>query len=184
MTLELDVPDVAPATLGAARLPNDNKLGILAPSELASAYGDILIKGDASKKNDLFSATGDKLRTAVGHDYKQKILANFPATGKLVFSNGPGKSDSIAFGTNDSGQIVAVDLDDVETATPAEAGAAVKSDAQGNVTALLGKAQSTKGIIATYGLQLLFYVPPVTESNKKIQLLGFAQGLISATEVP
>ena len=35
-----------------------------------------------------------------------------------------------------------------------------------------------------YGLQLLFYVPPVTDSNKKIQLLGFAQGLISATEVP
>ncbi|MEO6117420.1 MAG: hypothetical protein ABIP33_13645, partial [Pseudolysinimonas sp.] len=56
MTLELDVPDVAPATLGAARLLNDNKLGILAPSDLAAAYGDILIKGDKSKKNEFFSA--------------------------------------------------------------------------------------------------------------------------------
>jgi len=182
MTLELDVPDVAPATLGAARLPNDNKLGILAPSELASAYGDILIKGDASKKNALFAATGDKLRTVVGYDYKQKTASQLPTTAKIAFSNGPGKSDSIAFGTNDSGQIVAVDLDDVETVTPTEAGAAINPFPAAQ--ALSGKAQSTKGIIATYGLQLLFYVPPVTESNKKIQLLGFAQGLISATEVP
>jgi len=182
MTLELDVPDVAPASLGAARLPNDNKLGILAPSDLASAYGDILIKGDASKKNDLFSATGDKLRTVVGHDYKQKTASQLPPSAKIAFSNGPGKSDSIAFGTNDSGQIVAVDLDDVETVTPTEAGAAI--DPFLAAQALSGKTQSTKGIIATYGLQLLFYVPPVTDSNKKIQLLGFAQGLISATEVP
>ncbi len=182
MTLELTVPDVAPAALGAARLPNDNKLGILAPSDLAAAYGDILIKGDASKKNDLFSATGDKLRTAVGHDYKQKTASQLPTTAAIAFSNSQGKSDPIAFGTNDSGQIVAVDLDDVETVTPVEAGAAINT--VGQVTALSGKTQSTKGIIATYGLQLLFYVPPVTDSNKKIQLLGFAQGLISATEVP
>ena len=182
MTLELDVPDVAPASLGAARLPNDNKLGILAPSDLASAYGDILIKGDASKKNDLFSATGDKLRTVVGHDYKQKTASQLPSTAAIAFSNGPGKSDPIAFGTNDSGQIVAVDLDDRETVTPTEAGAAI--DPFPAAQALSGKTQSTKGIIATYGLQLLFYVPPVTDSNKKIQLLGFAQGLISATEVP
>lgn len=182
MTLELTVPDVAPASLGAARLPNDNKLGILAPSELAAAYGDILIKGDASKKNDLFSATGDKLRTAIGHDYKQKTASQLPTTAAIAFSNGPGKSDSIAFGTNDSGQIVAVDLDDVETVTPTEVGAAINPGAQAK--ALSGKTQSTKGIVATYGLQLLFYVPPVTDSGKKIQLLGFAQGLISATELP
>ena len=182
MTLELDVPDVAPATLGAARLLNDNKLGILAPSDLAAAYGDILIKGDASKQNDLFSATGDKLRTAIGHDYKQQTAAQLPSTAAIAFSNGPGKGETIAFGTNDSGQIVAVDLDDVETVTPTEAGAAINPGAQAK--ALSGKAQSVKGIIATYGLQLLFYVPPVSGTGKKIELLGFAQGLISATEVP
>ena len=182
MTLELDVPDVAPATLGAARLLNDNKLGILAPSDLASAYGDILIKGDDSKKNDLFSATGDKLRIAVGHDYKAKTASQLPTTAKIAFTNGPGKYDPIAFGTNDSGQIVAVDLDDVETVTPTEVGAAINPFPAAQ--ALSGKAQSTKGIIATYGLQLLFYVPPVSGSGKKIELLGFAQGLVSATEVP
>ena len=182
MSLELDVPDVAPATLGAARLINDNKLGILAPSDLASAYGEILINGDASKKNEFFSATGDKLRTAVGYDYKQKTAAILPPTAKIAFTNGPGKYDPIAFGTNDSGQIVAVDLDDVETVTPTEVGAAINPGQAAK--ALSGKAQSTKGIIATYGLQLLFYVPPVSGTGKKIELLGFAQGLVSATEVP
>jgi hypothetical protein len=182
MALELDVPDVAPATLGAARLLNDNKLGILAPSDLAAAYGDILIKGDASKQNDLFAATGDKLRVAVGHDYKQSTASQLPSTASIAFSNGPGKGETIAFGTNDSGQIVAVDLDDTETVTPTEAGAAINTS--GATKALSGKAQSVKGIIATYGLQLLFYVPPVSGSGKKIELLGFAQGLVAASEVP
>ena len=182
MTLELGVPDVAPATLGAARLLNDNKLGIVAPSDLAAAYGDILIKGDDSKKNDMFSATGDKLRIAVGHDYKQKTASQLPTTASIAFSNGPGKGETIAFGTNDSGQIVAVDLDDVETVTPTEVGAAINPFPAAQ--ALSGKTQSVTGIIATYGLQLLFYVPPVSGTGKKIELLGFAQGLVSATEVP
>jgi hypothetical protein len=182
MTLELDVPDVAPATLGAARLLNDNKLGILAPADLAAAYGDILIKGDASKKSALFSSTGDKLRTAVGHDYKALKASQLPSTASIAYKNGAGKGETIAFGTNDSGQIVAVDLDDVETVTPTEAGAAINPS--GATKALSGKTQSVKGIVATYGLQLLFYVPPVSESGKKIELLGFAQGLVAASEVP
>jgi hypothetical protein len=182
MTLELSVPKVAPATLGAARLLNDNKLGILAPTDLAAAYGDILIKGDKSAENKYFSATGDKLRTAVGYDYKQKTAADLPSTASIAFTNGPGKGETIAFGTNDSGQIVAVDLNDVETVTPTETGAAINP---GPATkALSGKAQSVKGIISTYGLQLLFYVPPVSKPDEKIQLLGFAQGLIAASEVP
>jgi hypothetical protein len=182
MTLELDVPDVAPATVGAARLLNDNKLGIVPPSSLASAYGDILLKGDASKSNDIFSATGDKLRTSVGFDYKQKEKAALPSTATIAYSDGPGPGQVIAFGTNDSGQIVAVDLADTETVTPTEAGAAINPS--GAIKALLGKAQSTKGIVATYGIQLLFYVPPVSVTGKKIQLLGFSQGLVSASEVP
>jgi hypothetical protein len=181
MTVEIDIPDVAPATLGAARLLNDNKLGILAPSELASAYGDILIQGDKSTENDFFSATGDKLRTAVGYDYKQKAAAQLPSTAAIAFSNGPGKTDPIAFGTNDSGQIVAVDLDDVETVKPTEAGAAINTFPAAQ--ALSGLTQTVKGIVVTYGLQLLFYVPPVSASGKKIQLLGFTQGLVGATEV-
>lgn len=182
MPLELDVPKVAPATLGAARLLNDNKLGTITPSSLAAAYGSILIEGDASKQGGLFSATGDKLRTALGFDYKQAKKAALPPTASIAFTNSPGDGEVIAFGTNDSGQIVAVDLDDTETVTPTEAGAAINPE--GSIKALSGKAQSVKGITATFGLQLLFYVPPVNKPDEKIQLLGFAQGLISAGEVP
>jgi hypothetical protein len=182
MTLEMDVPDVAPADIGAPILPNDNKLGILPPSALAAAYGSILIEGDASKQNDLFSATGDKLRTAVGFDYKQKQKADLPPTATVAYTNEAGPGQVIAFGTNDSGQIVAVDLADTENVTPTEAGAAINPS--GSIKALSGKAQTVKGITATYGLQLLFYVPPVSKAGAKIELLGFAQGLVSAGEVP
>jgi hypothetical protein len=182
MTLELDVPAVAPVSLGAARLLNDNKLGILTPAALAAAYGSILIQGDASTSNNIFSAVGDKLRTSVGYDYKQKQKADLPPTAAIAYANGPGPGQVIAFGTNDSGEIVAANLNDTETVTPTQPGAAINPS--GAIKALLGKSQTIKGIVATYGLQLLFYVPPVTRSNAKIQLLGFAQGLISASEVP
>lgn len=182
MALELTVPAVAPATLGAARLLNDNKLGVMPPSALAAAYGSILIQGDASKQSALFSATGDKLRTAVGFDYKQKQKADLPSTATATYSNAPGAGQVIAFGTNDSGEIVAVDLADTETITPTEAGAAISTS--GSIKALSGKAQSVKGITATYGIQLLFYVPPVSKPDAKIQLIGFAQGLVAASEVP
>jgi hypothetical protein len=64
---------------------------------------------------------------------------------------------------------------------PVEAGAAVNP--KGQVKALSGKTASTRGIVATYGLQILFYVPPVSATDQKIVVLGYAQGLVSAVEV-
>ncbi|HXR44934.1 MAG TPA: hypothetical protein VN759_09020 [Pseudolysinimonas sp.] len=181
-TLELDIPAVAPPEVGAARLPVDNKLGMLEPSELATSYGDILINGDASKFAKDFAADGDKLRTAIGSAYKASRKASLPSTAAIAYTNVAGPGPVIAFGSNDSGQIVAVDDNDIETITPAEQGAAINPS--GAVKALSGKSSSGKGITATYGVQLLFYVPPVSATGKKIQLLGFAQGLIAASEVP
>jgi hypothetical protein len=52
------------------------------------------------------------------------------------------------------------------------------------VKALSGSARSTKGVTATYGVQLLFYVPgSSSDAGGTIQLLGFSQGLIAAKEV-
>ena len=181
-TLELDVPAVAPATVGAQRQPADNKIGILRPNQLAASYGDTLINGDKSSFAKDFQTTGDKLSAAIGSAYKANKKAQLPATATIAYSNAAGPGETIAFGTNDSGQIVAVNDNDVETVTPTEAGAAINTT--GAVKALSGKSQSLKGITATYGLQLLFYVPPVSAKGKKIQLLGFAQGLIAASEVP
>ncbi|MGN6327174.1 hypothetical protein [Pseudolysinimonas sp.] len=181
--LELDVPAVAPATIGSQRQPADNKIGILRPEQLAAAYGDTLINGDKSKYAEDFQTEGDKLAPAIGSSYKADKKSKLPATATIAYSNTPGTGETIAFGTNDSGQIVAVDDHDIETVTPTEAGASINPQGTA-VKTLSGKDSSLKGYVSTYGLQLLFYVPPVSARGKKIQLLGFAQGLISASEVP
>ena len=49
--------------------------------------------------------------------------------------------------------------------------------------ALSGVDATAKGIQSTYSDQLLFHVP-AAGSDEKIVLLGFAQGLISSTELP
>jgi hypothetical protein len=181
VTLIASVPDVAPPELGAPALPPSNGFGLLAPEELAVAYGDVLINGAESEFADLFEAEGDSLREQIGAEYKAQRQAELPTSAKIAFSNGPGEDPAVSFGTNDSGQIVSVILEDVETVTPVEAGAAVNP--AGQVKALSGKAQSTRGIVATYGVQLLFYVPPASATDQKIVVLGYAQGLVSAVEV-
>lgn len=181
VTLIASVPDVAPPELGAPALPPSNGLALLPPEELAAAYGDVLINGDDSEFADLFEAEGDSLREQIGAEYKAERLAALPTSATITFTNGPGVDPVVAFGTNDSGQIVSVILEDVETVRPVEAGAAVNP--AGQVKALSGKAQSTRGIIATYGVQLLLYVPPAGADDQKIVVLGYAQGLVAATEV-
>ena len=181
VTLIATVPDVAPAELGASALPPGNNLGLLAPDELAAGYGDVLMNGDASESADLFQADGDTLREAIGVDYKARRKTELPTSASIEFSNGPGEESPVAFLTNDSGQIVSIILNDVETVRPVEAGAAINPS--GQVKALSGKSQSTRGIVATYGVQLLFYVPPVSATDQKIVLLGYAHGLTAATEI-
>lgn len=181
VTLIASVPDVAPPELGAPALPPSNGFGLIAPEDLAAAYGDVLIHGDDSEFADQFEADGDSLREQIGSTYKAERTAALPTSATIAFTNGPGEDPVVAFGTNDSGQIVSVILQDVETVRPVEAGAAVNP--AGQVKALSGKAQSTRGIIATYGVQLLFYVPPASATDQKIVVLGFAQGLVAAAEV-
>ncbi len=176
------LPPVAPAQIGSPSLDADNGFGLLTPNELAKAYGDVLILGETAEHFDLFEVEGDTLRVDIGFDAKAARKAAIPASAKIEFTNGPGAEAPISFPTNDSGQLVAVSLDDTETITPTEAGAAINTPPA--VKALSGSALSTKGVTATYGVQLLFYVPGLGDgSGAKIQLLGFSQGLTSAKEV-
>ena len=175
------LPDMAATAIGAPRVGTDVALGVLQPSELADAYGDILLNGDESEYAVFFDAETDTLREQIGAEYKESVKTSLPATAKVTFSNVAGDEDPIAFGTNDAGLLVAVELVEVEKVTPVEAGAAINP--RDRVKALLGLSQTTKGVEARYGVQLLFYVPPVAEEGALIQLLGYSQGLISATEV-
>jgi hypothetical protein len=184
MTLEpgLVIPPVAPAEIGSVTLDADNALGLIPPNQLADAYGRILIQGEEAPEFGLFDAATDSLRADIGYEAKQKRKKDLPKQAKIVFTNAAGTEAPISFPTNDNGQIVAVALDDVETVTPVEAGAAI--NAKGTVKALAGRSQITKGFVATYGVQLLFYVPPSvgTGNTPTIQLLGFNSGLTAAEE--
>ena len=181
ITLEpgAEIPPVAYPTVGTFRLDADNALLAIPPSQLAMSYADVLMKGEESENFDLFEAEGDSLRVDVGVEAKRARMKKIPSTAKLSFENVLGSGDPVALTTNDEGALVAVSLNEVETIRVVEAGAAV--NAPKSVKALLGKSLSTKGLVATYGDQLLFYVPKIG-SDQKIVLLGYSQGLIAASE--
>ncbi|VXC03274.1 hypothetical protein [Plantibacter sp. T3] len=172
--------NVAPATIGAASVPPDSKLLIMPPEEIAAAYADIITNGDASTFAGLFNADGDVFRTQVAADRATKA-ANLPTTASIAFSAAAGTGPNVALATNDSGAIVAVNVQEGEVVSVVTAGATVKPS--GAVAALSGITESAKGTQATYGDQLLFYVPAVN-SGEKITLLGFTQTLIAASELP
>ncbi len=181
MAVVKSLPDLAPADIGAPQLAPDNRLGLLAPAEIAEAYGDVLINGEESDFAALFDLAADPVYAAYGPDYKAERASNIPPSARLTFSNAPGEDPAVSFGTNDAGQIVALELADTETVRPVEAGAAVNPN--GAVKALANKSQSTRGITATYGIQLLFYVPQAGAEDQQIVLLGYTQALVAASEI-
>lgn len=178
------VPNLAPASIGAAVVPPDSKLLKVQPDQVAAAYGDILLNGDKSKWYSSFDLTDDKLVAQVGASWKQqeqaRLAQQFGQTSTLTFSGRVGAGPVISMATNDSGAIVWVNPEEVQLHRVTEAGAQVIAGA--TTAALSGVAQSNTGIESVYGYQLAFYVPPAG-SNEKVRLLGFAQGLVSAREV-
>jgi hypothetical protein len=72
-------------------------------------------------------------------------------------------------------------MNETDTVTPVKAGALVNVPAR--LKTLLAKDTTTKGLIATYSDQLLFYVPSANTGGQ-IVLLGNASSLVSVTEVP
>lgn len=174
------LPDVAPANIGTPRLPPDVKLSLLAPSRIAPAYGDIIDKGTTSEYAKYFDLAKDKLIGMIGPDVRKQLQASLPSTASMSFANSDGPGPAIALGSNDAGAIVAVGLNETVTVKPNQPGDAVNPE--GAVKSLSGITGSTKGTIAVYGDQLLFYVPKAG-SKSKITLLGSATGLISAKEL-
>jgi hypothetical protein len=173
------IPDLAPASVGAPGLAPDFGGLKLSPAVLAANYGEILAKAEEATAFLEFEAEGDSLRTSL-KDAKAAETGALASTASITYSQAAGQGDPIALATNDAGAIVAVDLYDVTTVAPIEAGAAINPS--GRVKALTGLAISTSGVTASYDAQLLFYVPAVG-SDEKIVLLGYSYGLATATEV-
>lgn len=179
VTLQPDaqVPTVAPATVGSPLVQPDSKLLLLSPEELSAAYGSVLIQGAESPYYGLFDLTGDTLVTQVGKDYKEQKKASVSERASLEFSQNAGSGVPLGLATLDSGAIVTVSLNEIETVRPTQTGATVSPEGQAKI--LSGITTSTVGVESTYGLQLAFYVPPLGSSDK-IRLLGYSQGLIAA----
>ncbi len=182
MELFRSVPEVAPPTVGAARLLLDTKLLAIAPQLVGQYYGDVLLNGDQSAHAPQVEITDDQLLAAFGAAKKAERAAKLASENAAsTFTEAAGTGQAIALATNDLGALVAIELAETETVKPSTSGSALNS--AGAIKALSGKAQSTKGFVATYGMQLLFYVPPLSEDDGKVILLGHSVGLVSASEV-
>lgn len=179
VTLEpnAQVPTVAPANVGSALVAPDSKLLLISPDQLSAAYASVLAQGPESPYYGLFDFTADTLVTQVGKEYKAQKAASVAENASLEFSQNAGSGQPLALATLDSGAIVTVGLNEVETVRPTQTGASVSPEGQAKI--LSGVSTSTTGIESTYGLELAFYVPPLG-STEKIRLLGYTQGLISA----
>jgi hypothetical protein len=174
------VPALAPPTSGASRVAPDVRYLQIRPDEVGADYYDLLLNGDKSEKYDLFDESKDQGIVALGptfRDQRKQQTQGAPLSYSLEDGTGP----TIVFNAVNTGAIVAVDLHDVETVTPSESGSTV--NALGQVKLLSGITQSTKGIRSTYGLQLLFYIPPKTVKDAKAVLLGYGSALIASKEV-
>ena len=173
-------PQVAPASIGTPVLQSDTPLLAVSPAGVAAGYSDVLLRGAESESFDLFQVEGDTLLDQIGAEAKEARRAALPETATISFAGAVGDSDIVSFVTNDGGALVALYLTETESVTPTQAGAAINAPAP--VAALSGKTQSTRGISASYGIQVLFYVPPFG-SDDQVVLLGYTQGLINAEEV-
>lgn len=178
------VPNLAAATVGTSVVPPDSKLLAIQPNKLGSAYGDVLLNGTSSTWISKFDLSSDKLVPQVGTAYKQKVLAELQANSgnktSLSWTSQQGAGPIISMATNDSGAIVWVNPEEVQLQKVVQAGAEIVNGP--SVAALTGLSNSTTGIQSTFGYQLVFYVPPAG-STQKIQLLGFSQGLIAASQI-
>lgn len=173
-------PEVAPAALGAPVLPPETPLLAVTPAAVAEGYADVLLTGEESDSYAIFQTEGDTLIEQIGAAAKRERRDSLPETATIRFSTSVADQDIISFVTNDGGALVTFALRETERVVPTQAGAAI--NAPDAVAALAGVEQSTRGIIAAYGIQVLFYVPPVG-STDPVVLLGYTQGLVNAVEV-
>ncbi len=176
------LPEVPPASLGTAFLPPETPFLPIQPATIIPSYAEILLLGEAGAPNFAqFAAEGDSLRAQIGFEKKEERRAAIPSTAAIDFTNAASDAEVVTMSTLDAGGLVFGYLTETETVTPTQSGAAV--NASGAVAALAGIESSERGITATYGVQVLFYVPSLENPDDPVVLLGYTQGLVAASEV-
>lgn len=178
----VEMPDLAPAYIGASQVPPDTSFLAIAPDELSAAYADVLNNGANSTYAGLFDEQSDLFSQGVAAD-RQKRLDAFnqtaASTGTLEFAAEPGTQTPLALATLESGAIVAVTVNEVDTVKPANEDVVIKLDGNPTVQALTGVSESATGVSSTFADQLFFYVP-AQGSTEKVRLLGFSSNILEA----
>lgn len=180
---DADVPEVAPASIGAPPINPEFKGLVMPTGQVATAYADVLLKGSESEFAEFFDTENDPILAQLGPEGQQAIAADLPETADIAFSNAVGDSPTVALATNDSGALVTVSLTQTEKVTPNDGGT-IGFEAGAPGAALSGfDEKSAKGVQREIGIQLMFYVPAIG-SDEQIRLLGWSESLIGASEVP
>jgi hypothetical protein len=169
-----EIPEVPASDVGAIPVETTSLFLKLAPTDIASGYGDVINKGAASLSFGLFDTENDEFYKQVSESQKSQV-ANL-TTGKITFSHALGNENVISLATSTAGALVAVYMTDTYKIKPKKRGSAVAVSGQEKV--MLGADGSTRGVKSIYGDMLLFYVPALSDSDR-IRLLGVSQGLIS-----
>lgn len=180
------MPDLAPAWLGATQVQPNSSFLTMAPDQIAAAYSDILNNGEDSEFFAAFDTGGDRFREQVTAN-RQSRLDTFNQTGattaSLTFEATPGTFSPTALATLESGAIVAVSVNEIDTVLPTNEDAEIKLTDNRTVKALTGVEASKTGVSTTFSDQLFFYVP-AQGSSEKIQLLGYNSNLLEAKVLP
>ncbi len=177
-----ELPELAPAYIGAPQVPPDFPFLVLAPDALAPAYADVLARGAASPYADMFDERSDAFQAGVAAD-RQRRLDEFNATasqtGTLEFGSTAGPETPLGLATLESGAIVAVTVHETDTVRPANGDVVIKFDTNPTVQALTGASESQSGVTTTFVDQLFFYVP-AEGSSDRIRLLGYSTSILDA----
>ncbi len=168
------IPEVPAAEIGAIPVEIDSLFLKLAPTDIASGYGDVINKGAASLSYGLFATEEDEFYKQVSQSQKSQV-ANL-TTGKITFSHALGNKNVVSLATSTAGALVAVYMTDTYKIKPKKRGSAVAVSGQEKI--MLGADGSTRGVRSVYGDMMLFYVPALSDPDR-IRLLGVSQGLIS-----
>lgn len=182
MPASSEFPDVAPAWLGTTRVPDESPFLALPPEQLSEAFSDFVDKADDSEYAGRFDQTAQKLAQSI-RDSRAAVLQGLKdkkadTTSKVDFDMKPTDQASLSLATLGSGAVVAVTVEDTETATPTTSEAVIRVSDNPEASALTGASESAKGFVTTYTIQLFFSVP-AQGSNEQIRLLAYHQDLLS-----
>lgn len=180
--VNVQMPQAAPVEIGSAGLDEVASGLALAPDQLVTSYGDIIMNGDASAASAKFSPENDWLREQIGQAYRDKRTGEIDqAASKITFANRPAANvPPIGVSTLDGGAIVAVTMEEVETLAATSSIATLS--ASGKTALLAGTSSSPYGFERVYSDQLLFYVPPA-EAGGQIRFLGSSQQMVSGRQL-